>query len=685
MGKMDRKIPSLRAAWVLLFFFLLLGRGIPAARAGDNPGVQLVLVLDLSSSPDRAAADRVPQAAGLLIRLLPDQVYLGLAAPETELAAVQLRTEERREMLDALAALKPAAQPRPLSDIVAQSLKLFQPGGPEKRGLFILSDGAGAAEPQKETAHLEEITKLAAQACKAGVAIFAASREAGFSSEEMRTLSLATGGRFWDAKTAPDLITAILNFYGRLGQHQEAPITGTDFRLDPWVKQAVVVAQRSAPGKALMLTTPSRSRLTPRTQAKTINWVAGQDYDLITIAGPRPGLWSLAGGRPADSRVFLDTGLTLAATGVPRVAGADEALPVTAALSGPEEALAGARGLAGADFLAELHMNQGDPVTMKLQTQEPGDSSASPPGVRVGRLPPLHQEGDATLRVSALGKTFQRSIELPITITPPWYRVALPTAAAPDVPPISFQPDVKRHLQPLEATLTLQSAQGSLAGVLINPAPGSEIIMAKPSGCQDDCLADLQLTATAPGGRPLVIASGPRRLTIVPAAPETAGKNLTQEKAQESPSPPKTRKSKRRWVWLALSGLGVVFFLGAGVLFWLEGREERDPEGDDDAGETSGKGALRQQAQVNALLKEKAELQAALEEKKRQTEQLEKEKAALQEELERTRSRSQGSSKTLEDLEKRLEEAEKEAKGFQQEYMALYARSQEEKDTIKKN
>jgi hypothetical protein len=53
--------------------------------------------------------------------------------------------------------------------------------------------------------------------------------------------------------------------------------------------------------------------------------------------------------------------------------------------------------------------------------------------------------------------------------------------------------------------------------------------------------------------------------------------------------------------------------------------------------------------------------------------------------LERAKSRSQGSSKNLEELEKRLEEAEKEAKGFQQEYMALYARSQEEKNTIKKN
>jgi hypothetical protein len=304
---MASKKPGLKAAWVLLVICLLMGGGISAARAGDDPGVQLVLVLDLTPLPDHGqAADRVSQAAGLLIRLFPDQAYLGLAAPGTELPAAQLGTAERREILDALGTIKPPSQPQPLADIVAQSLALFQPGGPEKRGLLILSDRAGSAEPQKKNAHLEEIAKLAAQARKAGVAIFAASRAAGVSSEALQALTLSTGGCSWDAKNASGLITTILNFYERLGPHQEAPLTGADFKLDPWVKQAVVVAVRSVQAKAVMLTTPGGARLTPRTRVKTVTWTAGQDYDLITLTTPRPGVWSLAGARPADSRVFLD-------------------------------------------------------------------------------------------------------------------------------------------------------------------------------------------------------------------------------------------------------------------------------------------------------------------------------------------------------------------------------------------
>ncbi len=691
---MVRKKPSLKAAWVLLFFCLLIGAGNSVVWAGKDTGVQLVLVMDLAkpANHDRGA-DLWSQAASLMVPLLKDQDYLGLAGPGEQpgimLPTAKLSPKQRRQALDKLASFKPEAHPKQLTDLVAQSLKLFQPGGPGTRALLILSDGGGRAEPAKKTAYLEEIKQVADQARKTGITIFAVSRAQGNSSDELKKLTSATSGSFWEVKTYSDLVKALLNFYERLAQPQETPIIGPDFRLDPWVKQAVVVALRAVPGRGVLLTTPSGARITPRTQARTIRWDAQPAYDLITISQPRPGIWSLSGAQPAGSKVFLDTDLTLTAAGTPQVAGEDEALLVTAALSGPEKALAGALRPAGVEFLAELHLDHTAPMTTKLKMPEPGAGSAFPAGTRVGRFPPLHQEGNATLRISALGKNFQRSVELPIAITQPWYRVTLPAAAVPKVPPISFQPDPERRPQQVEGTVTLQSSQGSLAGVFINPAPGSEIIVAQPSGCQDSCQADLQLTGTAPGGRPLAITSGPRPLTVPQTAPEKPGdldtKKVSKEKAQVKQSPPVTRKSKRRWVWLVLMGMGLVFFLVAGLLLWQERRGDQDEEGDEEADDGSGKNVLRLKAQVEGLLKEKAQLQGTLEEKDRQVEKLEAEKAKMQAELERAKTKSQGSSKTLEELEKRLEEAEREAKGFQQEYMALYARSQQDKETIKKN
>ena len=135
-----------------------------------------------------------------------------------------------------------------------------------------------------------------------------------------------------EAKSASDLALAVLNFYEQLAHPQETHIQGNDFRLDQWVKQAVVVAARSVPGQGVMLASPTGARLMPRTPVKNIQWVAGQAYDLITMIQPRPGTWRLAGAQAAGSRVLLTTNLSLTVAGTPGKVAEDEALMVTAAL-----------------------------------------------------------------------------------------------------------------------------------------------------------------------------------------------------------------------------------------------------------------------------------------------------------------------------------------------------------------
>jgi hypothetical protein len=683
---MAPKLRLIRAAWVLLFLCLLLGAGGPAVWAGGDSGTQLVLVLDLAkASRNDQALGILSQAAGLLVHLLKDQDYLGLVAscePESVILPINRLTPEHRvQALGRLARLAGGPQPKPLSEVLPHALGVFQPGGPEPRVMFILSDGAREIDPQKKTSHLEGIRQVAAQARTAGVTINSLALSPRGISDELKTLTAVSGGRFWEGKTASDLTGAILNFYQRLAPSQEVPTQGTDFRLDQWVRQAVVVAARSVPGQGVMLVSPAGSRITPRTSAKTIQWVVGQAYDLITISRPQPGIWGLAGARAADSRVFVDTDLTLTTAGTPREVAADEALAVTAALVSDHETPAGGQALTGTELRADLQVSPHDPLTTTLTALESGVNPALPPGARVGRFSPLHQQGEATLRVLALGKTFQRLVSQPISITPPWYRPALSATEAPKNPAISFQPDPALRPERVGGTVTLQSAQGALSGVLITPAPGSEIILTRPPGCLDSCSADLRLTGTAPGGRPLLVASGPfpkisLKVPEKPAAltPEPAA----AEKVQASPS----RKAKRRWLWLALVGIGIAVLLAAALWFWQEGPESEAAEGEEEPG---GKSILRLQAQLEALSKEKAQLQATLEEKNSHAANLLAEKADLQADLDRISAKTKGNVQSIEELEKKLDEAEREAQGVQQEYMALYARSQQEKEAIKKN
>ncbi len=297
--------------------------------------------------------------------------------------------------------------------------------------------------PQSKASLLEEDKQIADLARKTGVAIYAADMGPELPSDELKFITAATGGRLWVGRTPRDLYAAVVKFFQRLARPQEAPVTGSDFRLDEWVRQAVVVAARSVPGQGVALAGPNGARINQRTPVKNIQWVAGQGYDLITMLQPRPGTWRLTGARGADCRVFLTTDLTLTTAGTPTAIGADEALLATAALKKDTGDLPGSV-LADVEWRADLETAPDRRLTAPLQVPERAANPALPAGARMARFPPLHQEGEATLTVLALGKTFQRAVTRPITITQPWYRVSQPPLASGKVPVTLFQPDPDR-------------------------------------------------------------------------------------------------------------------------------------------------------------------------------------------------------------------------------------------------
>jgi hypothetical protein len=681
----------IKAAWVLLGLALLLGEGQALVWAGEAPGRQIVVVLDLAKLPGSGPAPGSwPQAATLLVHLLKDKDYLGLVASGEQegliLPTDRLTPAHRQQALGKLARFAPGSAAEPLADLVTQALWAFQPGESGPRALLVLTDRVRNNGAQPQAATLEKMRQVAAQAQKAGVTISFLSQAAQVPQEDLKTLAVATGGFFWEGKTVADCSNAMVSFYQRLAQPQEVPLQGTGFRLDPWVKQAVVVAIRSTPGTGVMLTSPAGARITPKTSVRNLHWVADQLYDLITVVQPRPGAWTLSGIQPGASRVFLDTDLALTAAKTPGEVGEDEVLQVTAALVGSPGNLTGGEMASGAEVVAYLQLPGAKTRPVFLKNTPPGPNTPLPAGVWMGELSPVHQEGEATLKVWALGKTFQRLITRPIAITPPWYRVAVSPEGTQKPAPLRFQPDPERRPEQLAGVVTVQSPQGAMAGVLIAPAPGAEITVAPPPGCQEVCAADLQLQGLAAGGRPLAIASGPFP-KIAPKVPEQPA----EVKPEAAPVPqgevkaPPVRKTKRRLIFLVLTGVGAVILMAAGFLMWRERPPRADAEEDEDSGGAGGKSTLRLQAQVEALTKEKVQLQATLEDKSQQIEKLLAEKADLQSSLDRVSAMSKGNAQSIDDLEKKLEEAEKEAQGIQQEYMALYARSQQEKEAIKKN
>ena len=225
----------IKAAWALLWLCTLVGVGGAVACAGEDPGMQLVLVLDAANGPGNAPAKGIlSQAANLLVHLLQEEDYLGLVAagePESVILPLGSLTQELRvQALARLARLTEGPSQKPPLEFLPQALGVFQPEGPGRLVMFILSDGVREIDPQKKNPRQEEIQQIAAQAKIAGVTIFAEALAPKGLSDELKILTSATGGRFWEAKSASDLALAVLNFYEQLAHPQETRIQGNNFR-----------------------------------------------------------------------------------------------------------------------------------------------------------------------------------------------------------------------------------------------------------------------------------------------------------------------------------------------------------------------------------------------------------------------------------------------------------------------
>jgi uncharacterized protein YoxC len=94
---------------------------------------------------------------------------------------------------------------------------------------------------------------------------------------------------------------------------------------------------------------------------------------------------------------------------------------------------------------------------------------------------------------------------------------------------------------------------------------------------------------------------------------------------------------------------------------------------------------LTLKAQVENLLKDKAALQQALEEMQKERDRLIQDKAALTAEVKQKVQTLQEQAQALEEVQLRVKVSKEEVRAMQEEYMALYARSGADKQTLRKS
>jgi hypothetical protein len=682
-----------RALIVAGFGLLCLITSNPLAAVSEEPPLTLLLALDTSGSMKTNDPRRLlPQAAALMVRLLEERDRLGIfsfdASPRLILETGALTPERRRGCLRDLGGLQPLGAYTDIPAVLDAALETFGPSTPPPRALVLITDGHVDIDPRlgdNEAAVRRLRQEILPAYQKADIPVYTVAFTVQSDQKLLLDMAAETGGAFLLVERDADLHNAFLWIYEKLKQPQLSPIINNRFLIDSGVEEAMLIASRKDPDRPVALTDPQGRKLSPKDAPGQVRWFATPAFDMVTIVAPRPGVWSLSGGMEGEGKVMLLTDLKLMCPHMPEEMGGDEALAVGAALFEHGRPVTRPELLEQTVFQALLAPEGGEPYRLELKESPADQRDWWPPGARAGRFPPVRGAGTARVQVQVRGKTFHRERNFSLRVTSPWYREAQASGSG----PLEFQPGETGPLDAAHGWLSLRPDTGGLAAVLFRPAQDGSFSLRLP-GPRPPAAADVLLTGTAPPGRPVFIQ--PRFPNVAPAMAGDAG-------------PPgaflaNLRAKLRQLRAQGLSGAGFLqsraailaaLALLAGALAaagWLTRQRWRalllkglttHVFAPGDGGEN-----LMVLAQLEVLQKEKADLAAKCVELEKRLKHLTAENVELAKKLEQQSLTFKEKSKAMGELEQKLQEAELEAKAVQEEYMALYARNQEEKQGLKK-
>ncbi len=688
MAKLSRNI------FVLLFWGLLAGAWV--SQGAEAREVQIIMALDISGSMKRTDPLRLlPKAAHIMVELLNEKDRLGILTFEdvtlTRLAPAPLTPGYKRRGFQELTRLQPRGLYTDIHQVLAAALKTYGPPGQAQRALLLISDGQMDIDPLKgnsktfvERVHQEIMPAYK----KAGIPIYTVAFTPESDQVLLKTLADQTGGRFLLISEAKDLHRAFTNFYEILKGPQMAPLVGNRFVIDALVQEAILVVTRSTQGKPVALEDPKGRKLSPDSDG--VRWFAAPTFDMVTLSRPEPGNWTVSGHKEGDGKIILMTDLKLEIPHLPEDPGADEALMAGARLLNKDQPVTASEVLNQTVFTAELSAEGGKPVQLQLGAPPVEQKELWPAGARAARFPAFGAPGLWRLQIRALSKTFQRERNIFLKVSTPWYKAQPVTGDG--ISRVEFLPGPGREALQLTGWISTSAPGRGVSGKFVQPPPGKGFVFAFPPDLSGSYLVNARLTGATASGRPVMLEEPPVRVDLTPkaAAAKIGPKSAAAATSKGSAA---TVSGSRKRLWIALSLAGMVALLASSAFlyrFRARRRLSLKSAGDRAAAVVSedippDRQNLLLREQVATLHQENGKLQEELEKKEQEIQELIAAKEELEARLGQPSRDYQEKNKMIRELEKRLEDAEREARSVQEEYMALYARSQQEKKELKKN
>lgn len=287
--------------------------------AQEPPDVRLVV--DVSGSMKQNDPNRLSASAlELLVSLLPSGARGGLWTFGSEVAnplpSAIVDEQWRRRAL----ALKPALVDYQQYTDIEQAVRVAAQAGPSsgERHLVVLTDGvvdiptaSGNKQAQDLASRERLLEELAPRLAEESVVIHAIAFSTDVDVPLVEQIASTTDGLATVAETPEELLRAFLDVIDRIFPVDQVPLKNGNFTIDERVDAFSALLFHDPESPPLTLIGPDGERYTAEDHPEDIQWRAQERFDVITVPEPQAGEWRIEGGIGEDSRINVESSLTL--------------------------------------------------------------------------------------------------------------------------------------------------------------------------------------------------------------------------------------------------------------------------------------------------------------------------------------------------------------------------------------
>lgn len=393
----------------------------------DRPDVRMVI--DVSGSmkyndPNRLSAS----ALELMVSLLPSGARSGLWTFGSDVAnPLPTSTVDNAWRRRALA-LKPALFEYQQFTDIERALRqaASAPPASSSRHLVLLTDGVvdvpatGDNKRARDAASRQRLLdELAPMLADEGVVIHTIAFSSQVDMALLENMARTTGGLAAVAETPEALMRAFLDVFDRIFPRDQVPLEENRFRVDDRVEAFSSLLFHEPDAPPLVLIGPDGERYTAENHPDDIRWEHQPLFDLITVPNPSEGEWRIEGEVGDESRVNIDSPLSLRTDELPTALYRGFETLIEAWLEERGVPLAASETPQDLQVRAELRDIDNGEVSESIALVPEGNKELNGEGVRYrGLMPAPDATGNARLAVIAESDEFVRQRRQAVNVLP---------------------------------------------------------------------------------------------------------------------------------------------------------------------------------------------------------------------------------------------------------------------------